>query len=73
MSKPTKEQVEELTEQIRRSNPDESDAVAALDEMVHDAASCLATEANNGGLEAQVAFLLEHGQTAETILEQAQP
>jgi hypothetical protein len=32
---------------------------SSLDETVHDAASCMASEANNGGIDGQLAFLLD--------------
>ena len=36
-----------------------------LDEVVHDTASGLASEANNGGIEGQIRFLCEHVPTTE--------
>lgn len=39
-----------------------------LDEAVHDTAATLASDANNGGYQAQVEFLLKHGWTVETII-----
>jgi hypothetical protein len=41
-----------------------------LDELVHEVASRLASEANNGGVAAQVAFLLEH-LSPENVLDEA--
>jgi hypothetical protein len=40
----------------------------ALDEAVHDTAATMASDANNGGLESQVEFLLKHGWNAETVI-----
>lgn len=40
-----------------------------LDEMVHDTASDMASNINNGGVESQVAYLLECGWTETDILE----
>jgi len=43
---------------------------AHLDEITHDAASQLASSANNGGLDDQIDFLLDTcGWTAEDILQ----
>ena len=42
---------------------------SALDELVLEAASQIAANANNGGVEAQVEFLLANGYTAQEILE----
>lgn len=39
-----------------------------LDELVHDAASRLATSVNNSGMDEQVRYLLEEGMTEEEIL-----
>lgn len=42
-----------------------------LDDTTHDAASILASEANNGGLEAQVDFLMDKcGWSAEDIIKE---
>jgi hypothetical protein len=44
---------------------------AMLDDTVHDAASSLGTDANNGGLDAQIDFLMDTcGWSAEDILKQ---
>lgn len=48
-------------------SPDEA---SILDEITHDAANDAASAANNGGLEAQVEFLLAHGYAPEEILDQ---
>jgi hypothetical protein len=40
----------------------------ALDEVVHDTAATQASDANNGGFESQVEFLLKNGWTADTII-----
>ena len=40
----------------------------ALDEAVHDTAASLASDANNGGFESQVEFLLKYGWSAETVI-----
>jgi len=42
-----------------------------LDDAVHQAASGMATDANNGGIAAQVKFLVAAGRTPEEILEAA--
>lgn len=38
-----------------------------LDEAVHEAASAIAAEANNGGLDAQIVFLIRSGHSADEI------
>ena len=44
---------------------------AFLDDIVHDAASTLASNANNGGVDAQLDFLMDKcGWDAEDILKQ---
>lgn len=52
---------------IKEHNIDET-AVDHLDDLVHQAASDLASTVNNGGIVEQVAFLLEAGWSEEEIL-----
>jgi len=40
----------------------------ALDEVVHDTAATQASDANNGGFESQVAYLLKNGWSADSII-----
>ena len=40
----------------------------SLDEAVHDTASEAASNANNGGLKAQIKYLLDHGWTVEELI-----
>lgn len=50
--------------QIKAANGSESD----LDDLVHDVASSLASNANNGGIDGQVAFLVANGVSEAEIL-----
>ena len=43
------------------------EASIALDDLVHDTASQIASEINNGGTEAQLQYLLDNGWTEEHI------
>jgi len=56
-----------VMEFIKTLEPEKLDE-RALDEVVHDTASTLASDANNGGFKDQVAFLLKYGWTAETLI-----
>jgi hypothetical protein len=44
---------------------------ATLDELVQDVASSMASDINNGGMEDQVAFLMEQGLTIDEIMAKA--
>lgn len=56
-----------VMEFIKTLEPEKFDE-RALDEVVHDTAATQASDANNGGVKSQVAFLLSNGWTAETIV-----
>lgn len=58
---------EKVVEFIKTLDADKLEEMA-LDSAVHDTASTLASDANNGGFQSQVEFLLKYGWTAETII-----
>lgn len=58
---------EKVVEFIKTLDAEKVDEMA-LDEAVHDTAATLASDANNGGFQSQVEFLLKYGWTAETII-----
>jgi hypothetical protein len=66
MSKASVADVLTIMDKIKTLTPDEIDG--QLDEAVHHVASQEASEANNGGAQAQVIFLLEKGLTVEDVL-----
>jgi hypothetical protein len=66
MSKASVADVLTIMDKIKTLTPDEIDG--QLDEAVHHVASQEASEANNGGFQAQVIFLLERGLTVEDVL-----
>lgn len=61
------EQAKKVMEFIGTLNADECTEME-LDSAVHDTASTLASDANNGGYQSQVEFLLKYGWTVETII-----
>ncbi len=67
MSKASVVDIETVMAKIRTLTPEQLDE-GQLDEAVHHVASQEATDANNGGFQAQVIFLLEKGLTVEDVL-----
>jgi hypothetical protein len=59
------EEIDRILRHLRAAGGDESN----LDDLVMDAVSAIASDINNGGLEAQVKFLLEQGVSEQEILE----
>lgn len=59
-------EMKQVMDFIKENNIDDE---GVLDELVHDTASRLATDANNGGWQSQVEFLLNnYGGTPEDII-----
>jgi hypothetical protein len=67
MSKANVVDIEKCMDKIKTFTPEQT-ADGLLDEAVHHVASQDATEANNGGFQAQVTYLLERGCTVEDVL-----
>lgn len=63
MERPTPKLVALKEEVLKRGYKDFN-----LDDLVHDAASEIASAVNNGGMEEQLRFLLEHDWTPEDVL-----
>ena len=59
------EEFERIEDQMREAGYDESH----LDDMVHEAASHLASTVNNGGMLEQIEFLLQNGFNCSSLLE----
>jgi hypothetical protein len=67
MSKASVVDIATIMDKIKTLTPEQLDE-GQLDEAVHHVASQEASEANNGGFQAQVIFLLEKGLTVEDVL-----
>ena len=67
MSKANVVDIDKCMDKIKTLTPEQLDE-GQLDEAVHHVASQEASEANNGGFQAQVIFLLEKGLTVEDVL-----
>jgi hypothetical protein len=67
MSKASVVDIEACMAKVKALTPEQTDE-GLLDEAVHHVASQEAREANNGGFQAQVIFLLEKGLTVEDVL-----
>lgn len=62
-----KREAEAVLKFLRTLDADKMDE-SILDAAVHDTASSLASDANNSGLQAQIAFLIANGWTAESLI-----
>jgi hypothetical protein len=67
----TIDELKQIVEAVKELESTEDGVQLNLDDAVHDAASAMATEFNNGGYIEQVAFLTKRGYTKEDILKAA--